>query len=34
VKNSLGIVLNLWAFLSEKTEDFFDSAPNNHWRGP
>ena len=26
VNNSLVIVLNLWAFLSEKTEDFFDAA--------
>ena len=32
-RNSLGIVLNLWAFLSDKTEAFFDAVgPNNRWR--
>jgi len=35
VNNSLAIVLNLWAFLSEKTEDFFDAAgPKNLSRAP
>ena len=34
-RNSLGIVLNLWAFLSDKTEAFFDAVgPNKRWRGP
>ena len=34
-RNSLGIVLNLWAFLSDKTEAFFDAVgPNNRSRGP
>jgi len=35
VNNSPAIVLNLWAFLSEKTEDFFDAAgPKNLSRAP
>jgi hypothetical protein len=33
-RNSLGIVLNLWAFLSDKTDAFFDEVPNDRSRGP
>jgi hypothetical protein len=28
-RNSLAIVLNLWAFLSDKTDAFFDEVPDN-----
>jgi hypothetical protein len=34
-RNSLAIALNLWAFLSDKTDAFFDAVgPTNRWRGP
>ena len=34
-RNSLAIVLNLWAFLSDKTDAFFDAVdPNYRSRGP
>lgn len=33
-RNLLGLVLNLWAFLSDKTEAFFDAAgPDSRWTG-
>ena len=31
---SLGIVLNLWAFLSDKTDAFFDQIPHDRSTGP
>lgn len=33
-RNSLGIVLNLWAFLSDKTDAFFDEVPADRPSGP
>lgn len=34
-RNALAIVLNLWAFLSAKTDEFFAAfGPNNRWRVP
>ena len=34
-RNSLAIVLNLWAFLSDKTDEFFDAVgPSMRSRGP
>jgi hypothetical protein len=34
-RNALALILNLWAFLSDKTDEFFDAkGPNNRWRGP
>jgi hypothetical protein len=33
-RNALGIILNVWAFLSDKTDAFFDQASNDYSTGP
>ena len=34
-RNALALILNLWAFFSDKTDEFFDArGPNNRWRSP